>query len=108
MEDLGASDILVLDGDESGACGVGIESTVAKIDVANERILILRMGGVTQDRLRGALNEGGEEFAGISVCAGSVAGGKAVVKSKVDEVEEASEGGESTEAEGQAPGATSF
>lgn len=108
MEDLGASDILVLDGDASGACGVGIESTVAKIDVANERILILRMGGVTEDRLRGALVEGGKEFAGISVCAGSVAGGKAVVKSKVDKVDQAFEGGESTEAEGQAPGAASF
>lgn len=112
MEDLGGSDILVLDGDASGACGVGIESTVAKIDVANERILILRMGGVTQARLREALSEGGEEFSGISVHAGSVAGGKTEAEA---EAEAGREGGGAPassqrgpiEAEGQAPGLTS-
>lgn len=106
IEDLGSSDILVLDGDASGACGVGIESTVAKIDLENDRILILRMGGATQERIRQALREGGEEFSGMSVHAGSVAGGKTEAKEGTDQ-----DGGESTsslkgpsEAEGQAPG----
>eukprot|EP00904_Undaria_pinnatifida_P012700 jgi/Undpi1/8560/HiC_scaffold_25.g11025.m1 len=110
MKDLGESDILVLDGDKSGACGVGIESTVAKIDIANDRILILRMGGVTQDRLREALVDGGEDFSGMSVHAGSVAGGKAEVETRVA-TEGARAGGgallkgndEPAEAEGQAP-----
>eukprot|EP00903_Cladosiphon_okamuranus_P008573 g8224.t1 len=106
MEDLGSSDILVLDGDASGACGVGIESTVAKIDVENDRILILRMGGATQERIRQALREGGEEFSGMGVHAGSVAGGKTEAKEETDQ-----EGGGSassrnvpSETEGQAPG----
>lgn len=107
MEDLGGSDILILDGDASGACGVGIESTVAKIDAANDRILILRMGGVTQDRIRDALKEGGEEFSGISVYAGSVAGGKAEAKGEEERQREAraSLQDEPAEDEGQAPGA---
>lgn len=106
MEDLGSSDILVLDGDASGACGVGIESTVAKIDVENDRILILRMGGATQERIRQALREGGEEFSGISVHAGSVAGGKTEAKEETerDRREPASSPNEPSEAEGQAPG----
>ncbi|CAM9334401.1 unnamed protein product [Ectocarpus sp. 4 AP-2014] len=106
MEDLGGSDILVLDGDTSGACGVGIESTVAKIDAANDRILILRMGGVTQDRIRDALKEGGEEFSGISVYAGSVAGGKTDVNGEEEREREAraSLKDEPAEDEGQAPG----
>lgn len=106
MEDLGSSDILVLDGDSSGACGVGIESTVAKIDVENDRILILRMGGATQERIRQALREGGEEFSGMSVDAGSVAGGKTDAKEETEQ-----DGGKSasspngpSEGEGQAPG----
>ena len=115
MKDLGESDILVLDGDKSGACGVGIESTVAKIDIANDRILILRMGGVTQDRLREALVDGGEDFSGMSVHAGSVAGGKAEVETRVA-TEGARAGGgallkgndEPAEAEGQAPGVKRF
>lgn len=105
MEDLGASDILVLNGDASGACGVGIESTVAKIDMANDRILILRMGGVTQNRIKEALDEGGEEFLRTSVHAGSVAGGKS------DKDTERLDGGNDVSAEvgradpqGQAPG----
>ena len=117
MEDLGESDILVLDGDASGACGVGIESTVAKIDIANERVLILRMGGVTQDRLREALAEGGGDFSGISVLAGSVAGGKPEAEVQAEAgagVEADSEKGQGeaalsenqpAAAEGQAPGA---
>lgn len=108
MEDLGGSDILVLDGDALGACGVGIESTVAKIDVANERILILRMGGVTQTRLREALKEGGEEFARISVHAGSVAGGKAEAATGPGDGEEALSEREPAGNAGQAPGVTSL
>ncbi|CAM9307161.1 unnamed protein product [Ectocarpus sp. 12 AP-2014] len=106
MEDLGGSDILVLDGDTSGACGVGIESTVAKIDAANDRILILRMGGVTQDRIRDALKEGGEEFSGISVYAGSVAGGQTDAKGEEEREREAQASLEDEPAkdEGQAPG----
>lgn len=106
MEDLGSSDILVLDGDASGACGVGIESTVAKIDVENDRILILRMGGVTQERIRQALREGGDYFSGISVHAGSVAGGKTGAKAETEQDEggSASSPNGPSEAEGQAPG----
>lgn len=106
MEDLGSSDILVLDGDASGACGVGIESTVAKIDVENDRILILRMGGATQERIRQVLREGGEEFSGTSVHAGSVAGGKTEAKAETEQDgrESASSPSGPSEAEGQAPG----
>lgn len=108
MEDLGGSDILVLDGDALGSCGLGIESTVAKIDVENNRILILRMGGVTQDRIREALQEGGGNFSGISVHAGSVAGGKTEMKVESDQEggQTASSPKEPAEAEGQAPGET--
>lgn len=106
MEDLGGSDILILNGDASGACGVGIESTVAKVDVDNDRILILRMGGMTQDRIREALREGGEEFSGISVHAGSVAGGKPEAKREMqqDGDETAPSPNGTLEGEGQAPG----
>lgn len=106
MEDLGGSDILILNGDASGACGVGIESTVAKVDVENNRILILRMGGTTQDRIREALREGGEELSGISVHAGSVTGGKAEAKEEAgqDGAEKASSPHGPLGAEGQAPG----
>lgn len=76
MEDLGGSDILVVNGDSDGACGVGIESTVAKIDIDNDRIVILRMGGVTTAKLRDTLIAGGDEFSGMMVVAGSSAGGK--------------------------------
>lgn len=103
MEDLGASDILVLDGDDSGACGVGIESTVAKIDVLNDRVLILRMGGVTNCRIREVLEEGGGEFASIRVEAGSIAGGKADPENDREDRTEPSPERESGK---QAPGAT--
>ncbi|CAJ1460390.1 unnamed protein product [Effrenium voratum] len=53
MEDLGhVSFLKILDG---GPCDVGIESTVVKIDTAG-RLLLLRRGGVTPERL--------EEFLG--------------------------------------------
>lgn len=106
MEDLGSSDILILDGDASGACGIGIESTVAKIDIENDRILILRMGGVTQERIRQALKEGGDDFSGTTVHAGSVAGGKTGSKAEMEQHggESASSRNGPSEAEGQAPG----
>ena len=76
------------------------------------------MGGVTQDRLREALAEGGEDFSGMSVHAGSIAGGKPEAEAKAEggagadtEREEgrgeaALSGDGPAEAEGQAPGAT--
>lgn len=76
------------------------------------------MGGVTQDRLREALAEGGEDFLGMSVHAGSVAGGKPEAEAEAEggagadkEKEErrgeaALSGNGPAEAEGQAPGAT--
>jgi len=49
LEDLGhVRGLRILDG---GPCGVGIESTVLKLDVERERVIILRKGGVTKDRL---------------------------------------------------------
>lgn len=98
--DLGDSDIMVVNGDPSGACGVGIESTVAKIDVENNRILVLRMGGVTQAKLKEALACGGDEFSQMNVHAGSVAGGKVKATGPVEEEV-------TTAAEGQAPGSVS-
>lgn len=105
ITDLGDSDIMVVDGDSSGACGIGIESTVAKIDVENNRILILRMGGVTQEMLKESLAAGGADFALMTVVAGSVAGGKSDADQPEDEAAAAApESAESSEASGQAPG----
>lgn len=108
MEDLGGSDIMILNGDAKGVCSVGIESTVAKIDVANDRIIVLRMGGVTQARLREVLAEGGEEFATMGVHAGSIAGGKVITMETKAECQdqEAETRLERDEVEGQAPGLT--
>lgn len=103
MEDLGRSDILVVNGDSEGACGVGIESTVAKIDVDNNRIVILRMGGVTRAELQGTLALGGEEFEEMCVVAGSIAGGKITPESD-HEAGSGSEHASASDAEGQAPG----
>lgn len=53
MTDLGAHQILVLradDGEES-SCGVGIESTVLKIDESASRLIVLRRGGVPEAEL---------------------------------------------------------
>lgn len=103
---------MVVNGDTSGACCVGIESTVAKIDIENNRILVLRMGGVTQAKLKEALaSGGGAEFAGMSVLAGSVAGGKAGgvdATEKVTTLATGVDGGEAQEAKGQAPGTFFF
>eukprot|EP00927_Polykrikos_kofoidii_P066817 TRINITY_DN62379_c0_g1_i1.p1 TRINITY_DN62379_c0_g1~~TRINITY_DN62379_c0_g1_i1.p1 ORF type:complete len:486 (-),score=86.07 TRINITY_DN62379_c0_g1_i1:136-1443(-) len=46
----------ILDG---GACNVGIESTVLKLDIDNGRVNILRRGGVTRERLQAILEQGG-------------------------------------------------
>lgn len=53
MSDLGAHQIWVLraaDGDET-SCGVGIESTVLKIDESASRLIVLRRGGVPEAEL---------------------------------------------------------
>eukprot|EP00405_Crypthecodinium_cohnii_P049534 CAMPEP_0206592546 /NCGR_PEP_ID=MMETSP0325_2-20121206/41029_1 /ASSEMBLY_ACC=CAM_ASM_000347 /TAXON_ID=2866 /ORGANISM="Crypthecodinium cohnii, Strain Seligo" /LENGTH=425 /DNA_ID=CAMNT_0054102209 /DNA_START=123 /DNA_END=1396 /DNA_ORIENTATION=+ len=56
LEDLGSwPGLKILDG---GACNVGIESTVVKLDLDNNRVLILRKGGATMDRLKEALDSG--------------------------------------------------
>mmetsp|Transcript_33178 Transcript_33178/g.93654 ORF Transcript_33178/g.93654 Transcript_33178/m.93654 type:complete len:511 (-) Transcript_33178:72-1604(-) len=56
LEDLGHwRGLQILDG---GACGVGIESTVAKLDLENRRVLVLRKGGATLEMLETALEEG--------------------------------------------------
>lgn len=53
LEDLGHVNTLrILDG---GACGVGIESTVLRLDLAHERVVVLRKGGVTKERLEAVL-----------------------------------------------------
>lgn len=103
MEDLGGSDILVVNGDSDGACGVGIESTVAKIDIDNDRIVILRMGGVTTAKLRDTLIGGGDEFSGMMVVAGSAAGGKIIQRRREDHTSD-SVPTEASNVESQAPG----
>lgn len=103
LEDLGQSDILIVNGDGAGACGVGIESTVAKIDLERNRILILRMGGVTRAKLRETLAAGGQEFEGIDVVPGSVAGGTAATRLQQDAAPGLAQMAPS-DAEGQAPG----
>ena len=53
MSDLGAHQIWVLraaDGDET-SCGVGIESTVLKIDESTSQLIVLRRGGVPEAEL---------------------------------------------------------
>jgi len=45
----------ILDG---GPCNIGIESTVAKLDLSSHRVIILRKGGATKDCLQAALAAG--------------------------------------------------
>ncbi|CAM9315714.1 unnamed protein product [Discosporangium mesarthrocarpum] len=71
MEDLGDSDITILDGDTAGSCGIGIESTVVKVDATAGRLLILRKGGLSEGEIRSALAEGGAAFARFSVGMGN-------------------------------------
>lgn len=50
---------------ESGAeasCGVGIESTVAKIDSESGEVVVFRRGGVSQAALQAVIDEGGFPF----------------------------------------------
>lgn len=59
-EDLGhVEGLKILDG---GPCGVGIESTVVKLDLARRRIVVLRKGGTTGERLERVLAEGSGVF----------------------------------------------
>jgi len=56
VEDLGHADGLrVIDG---GPCSVGIESTVLRLDLASRRVIILRKGGVTKERLEAIVTDG--------------------------------------------------
>merc|ERR1712151_1135309 len=49
LEDLGhVEGLRILDG---GPCGIGIESTVLKLDLEERRVVVLRKGGVTKDKL---------------------------------------------------------
>merc|ERR1712151_865367 len=49
LEDLGHVDGLrILDG---GPCGIGIESTVLKLDLPCQQVVVLRKGGVTKETL---------------------------------------------------------
>jgi len=56
LEDLGHWEGLrIVDG---GACNVGIESTVLKLDLENGRVVILRKGGVTKEEIETAFGKG--------------------------------------------------
>jgi L-threonylcarbamoyladenylate synthase len=69
LDDLGVSDIVVVDGGDVGAaCAVGIESTVLKVvdsrlscHAAGERreLVLFRKGGVSEASLRAALDQAG-------------------------------------------------
>src|SRR5690606_5758857 len=57
LDDLGeCADLTILDGGES-CCGVGVESTVCKIDDASCSVQVLRVGAVTPSQLQQALKE---------------------------------------------------
>ena len=70
LQDLGQHDIFVVDGgmvgrgDDGGGggsatdCSVGIESTVAKIDGVEKKIILFRRGGISQAQLESALRQG--------------------------------------------------
>jgi len=70
VKDLGHSTvgggIAVIDNDNSSAstasCGVGIESTVAKIDADAHEIVVFRRGGISQAALQSVLDEGQFDF----------------------------------------------
>jgi L-threonylcarbamoyladenylate synthase len=69
LDDLGASDIVVVDGgDVAAACAVGIESTVLKVvdsrlschaAGARRELVLFRKGGVSEASLRAALDQAG-------------------------------------------------
>ena len=82
LSDLGAHEMAVIDGGAvRDTCSVGIESTVAKIDSENERIVVFRRGGISQRALEAALGDGAEGVARYRV----------EVVSKVVKVEDAEE-----------------
>merc|ERR1712232_695960 len=61
LEDLGhVEGLRILDG---GPCGIGIESTVLKLDLENQQVVILRKGGVTKGKLERVLADGFSEGA---------------------------------------------
>lgn len=72
LEDLGTHDIFIVDGGRCAGgvtltdvensrtvdCLVGIESTVAKVDSENKKIVLFRRGGISQCQLEAALRDG--------------------------------------------------
>ncbi len=56
--DLGDHPIAIINGEEEEGttCGVGIESTVLKVDDVHEKIIIFRRGGVSEDDIRAVLS----------------------------------------------------
>ena len=62
LDDLGDSDIAVLNGDVEVDCSIGIESTVLKIDTDAEVLHIFRRGGTSEEALRAAMKELGSSF----------------------------------------------
>ena len=64
MSDLGVHPISIINGehDEGMTCGVGIESTVLKVDDERKKIVIFRRGGVSETEIRTALSETGYEL----------------------------------------------
>jgi len=68
LQDLGHSDILILDPattgeeDDSTTCTVGIESTVARVDAARGKVEVLRRGAVGEGQIRAALGPLGDKF----------------------------------------------
>merc|ERR1719221_129972 len=56
LDDLGhVHGLRILDG---GPCGVGIESTVLKLDLEHGRVVVLRKGGITREKLECVLAAG--------------------------------------------------
>ena len=102
LSDLGGHEMAVIDGGAvTDTCSVGIESTVAKIDSENERIVVFRRGGISQRALEAALGDGTEGVARYRVEVVS----KVV---KVEDAEEARRLGEETAAvEGEGAAAAS-
>lgn len=67
LDDLGhIQGLHILDG---GPCGVGIESTVVKLDLEQHRVVVLRKGGASRERLQAALAKGSAAglFGGVEV-----------------------------------------
>ena len=62
LDDLGHSDIAVLDGGSDIDCAVGIESTVLKIDTVARHLHVFRRGGTSELALRNTLFKVGLDY----------------------------------------------